>query len=79
MISWRTATTPTGPIAGKTIVPRAAPVWLAPALVTSAAMPRERCPGVAVSDDTTVGCLATGVAEGATVMRLTLGPDLTFS
>ncbi|GAB3574670.1 hypothetical protein GCM10027445_35910 [Amycolatopsis endophytica] len=51
MTNWRTATTPTGPMAGKAVAPTAAPVWLAAELASIMATPAPRWRAVAVVAD----------------------------
>ncbi|WP_417286790.1 hypothetical protein [Corynebacterium variabile] len=46
VMNWRTATTPTGPMASKALAPRAAPVWFAAELVSISAMPVRRSASV---------------------------------
>src|SRR5262245_34695233 len=53
--SWRTATTPTGPIMGKARAPSAAPDWFEAELVSSSATPRRRSGSVVGSMARTYG------------------------
>ena len=64
--SWRTATTPAGPIAAKAWAPIAAPTWALSALPSIVAMPRGQGPGAASCGP---AAAAAGSASAAAVIH----------